>query len=126
MKLLIMIAATACFTASVASAESVSASGCVIPDRITYPTHQQVAGKSSNGLLKSIYNLHRSEAVLKAGSCSCQILHPSWDFVPAEYERLFGNLQPKETTPDWLRDYEKKSREAFRKVVQLCGKQGVY
>ncbi len=126
MKFLILIATAACFTASVASADSVSASGCVIPDRISYPKHQQAGGVSSNGLLKSIYNLTRAEAVLSAGSCSCQLLHPSWDFVPAEYEKLFGDLAPNMNPPAWLDEYNRKSRDTLNKAVKLCGKQGVY
>ena len=126
MKLLILIATAACFMAGAASAEKLSVSGCVIPDRVSFPTHQMTAGMPSNRLLNWAYNTIRAQNVLTAGECTCDMLHPAWTLAQAEYEKLFGNLGAREATPDWVRAYGKESNTSLTKAVKLCGKQGVY
>ena len=126
MKLFISITTAACLTAAAASAEGVSASGCAIPDRFSFPTHQTTASMPSNRLLNWAYNRIRADNVLSSGKCSCEKLHPSWALAEAEYEKLFSDLGPREATPDWVRAYGKASNANLTKAVKLCGQQRVY
>lgn len=109
-----------------AHAERRSGSGCVVPERITLPTHQRAADMPANRLVGWIYDTNRSAAVLKSGRCTCKTFFPPWDAAVAEFESLFGGLSVGQATPGWARDYGKKSRTLLDEARTMCIQQGVF
>lgn len=109
-----------------ARADRVSGSGCPVPERITLPTHQRAADMPANRLVGWIYDTNRSSAVLTSGRCTCGAFFPPWNEAVAEFQTRFGGLSVGQVTPQWARDYGKKSRALLDEARTMCIQQGVF